>query len=325
MKAMVCTRYGPADVLQLQDVEKPQTKDHEILVRIHATSVTAADYRIRGLNVPFGFGVLMRLALGFHKPRNAVLGLNFSGVVEAIGRRVKRFEIGERVFGTTGMKFGAYAEYLAVSETSTVLPIPDNVTFSQAAAFPFGALTALYFLRDKAHIKQGQKVLVYGASGSVGTAAVQLAHYFGAEVTGVCSTANVALVKSIGAKYVIDYTKEDCLIPDDTFNIVFDTVGKAPFLDTYKKLRPDGKYLLAVASLPMQCALFFVSLFNSKKIFSGVSGESLDDLAFLTELLASGSMTPVIDTEYVFEDLPLAHAYAEKGHKKGSVVIRLQN
>ncbi len=318
---MICTAYGPPDVLRLTDVEKPVPKRNEILITIRATTVTAADYRIRGLNVPDGFGVLMRIALGFRKPRRNILGVNFSGVIESTGSGVKHFKVGERVVGVCGMKFGAYAEYICIAENDVLVKMPASMSFEEAAAFPFGALTALYFLRDKAGVKKGDRVLIYGASGSVGTAAVQLAKYFGADVSAVCSAGNAGLVRSLGAENVIDYTAEDFSKKGVQYDVIFDTVGKSSFSDSIAALTDRGCYLLAVAGIPLQLKSVLLSATGKKKIIAGVSGEKKEDLDFLVKLYEEGALIPVIDRQYAFEDLPAAHAYAEQGHKKGNVVI----
>lgn len=324
MKAMVCTRYGPPDVLRLAEVEKPIPKATEVLVRINATSVTAADYRIRGLNVPAGFGILMRLALGLWRPRKAVLGMNLAGVVESVGNNVSLFKEGDRVFGTSGMNLGAYAEYICLAENSVLAIKPDNMSDEQAAAFPFGTLSALSFLRDKGNIQKGQNVLIYGASGSVGSAAVQLARHFGAAVTAVCSAANMEMVQNLGAQRVVDYNKEDFTQLGEKYDIIFDTVGKTPFANSLQSLKQNGRYLLAVAGLPLQIRALWTSLIGRKKVIAGVANDTKEDLEFLKALFEAGKLKPVIDRCYPFEQIPEAHRYAETGHKKGNVVITLE-
>lgn len=323
MKAIVCTKYGPPDVLQLAEVEKPIPKDNEVLIRIYATSVTAADYRIRGLNVPAGFGILMRIALGFRKPRKEILGVNFAGDIESVGKNVNLFNVGDRVFGTSGVSFGAYAEYICLADDGVLVIKPDNMTFEEAAAFPFGTLSALFFLRDKGKIQKGHSVLIYGASGSVGTAAVQLARYFGAEVTAVCSAVNLEMVKCLGADRVIDYNMVDFTQESKRYDIIFDTVGKTSFSGSMPSLKKYGRYLLAVAGLPLQFLSLWISMTGNKKMIAGVASDNKEDLSFLVTLFEAGKMKPVIDRCYPFEKIPAAHKYAEKGHKKGNVVITL--
>ena len=323
MKVMICTKYGSADVLKLTEVNKPVPKDNEVLVRVHATSVTAADYRIRGLNVPTGFGILMRLVMGVTKPRQPILGANYAGTVEAVGSQVSLFKPGDSVFGTSGMRFGAYAEFICVPETSAILMLSEKMTYETGAVFPFGALTALEFLRDLGKIQKDQKILIYGASGAVGTAAVQLAKYYGADVTGVCSTANGDLVKSLGADSVIDYTQQDFTRNGVSYDIIFDTVGKTDFSRCLLSLKENGRYLLAVAGLPMFLRAFWVSLTTSKKVIPGMAGDNRGDLVFLKQLYDAGKIKSVIDRSYPFEQLPDAHRYAEAGHKKGNVVIKV--
>ena len=324
MKAMICTQYGPAEVLQLAEVEKPAPKAAEVLVRINATSVTSGDCRIRGLNVPTGFGILVRLTFGFRRPRKAVLGMNLAGVIESVGDSVNVFKVGDQVFGTSGMNLGAYAEYICLPENSVLAIKPKNMSDEQAAALPFGTLSALSFLRDKGKIESGQNVLIYGASGSVGSAAVQLARYFGATVTAVCSAANVEMVKELGAQRLIDYNKEDFTQLGEQYDIVFDTVGKTPFAKTLQTLKPNGRYLLAVAGLPLQIRALWTSLIGNKKVIAGVAGETKADLEFLKALFEAGKLKPVIDRCYAFEQIPEAHQYVDSGHKKGNVVIMME-
>ncbi|NDJ76422.1 MAG: NAD(P)-dependent alcohol dehydrogenase [Chloroflexi bacterium] len=321
MKAAVCTKYGPPDVVQIQDVAKPTPKDDQVLVKIHATTVTSGDSRIRGLNVPAGFGPITRLMFGFRKPRNPILGTELSGEIEAVGKDVTTFKVGDQVFGSSGFSSGAHAEYICLRAAGGLAPKPANLSFEEAAAVSFGGTTALYYLRDLGKIQRGHKVLVVGASGSVGTSTVQFAKHFGAEVTGVCSTANVELVKSLGADHVIDYTQEDFTQNGQTYDLIVDTVGVAPFSKCKDSLVPKGKLLLVVAGLPQFAQVMWTSLFSSKKVAAGVASEKPEDLLLIKELLEAGTLKPVIDRTFPLDQIAAAHRYVDTGRKKGNVVI----
>ncbi|MFC2001583.1 NAD(P)-dependent alcohol dehydrogenase [Chloroflexota bacterium] len=322
MKAIVYEKYGPPEVLQLKEIAKPFPKDNEVLIKIHATTVTKYDCWMRSSTAPTGFGFLMRIASGFKKPKQPVLGTELAGEIEAVGKDVALFKEGDKVFGDTGMSSGTNVEYICLPEDGAVATKPANMTYEEAAAVPYGALTALFFLR-KGNIQSGQKVLVYGASGGVGNYAVQLAKYFGTEVTGVCSTAKVEYVKSLGADKVIDYTKEDFSKSGRTYDIIFDTVGKSPVSGCRRSLKKNGFYLLTTFGLPKLVQILWLSMTSSKKVFMGTLKERSEDLIFLRELIEAGKIKSVIDRCYPLEQTAEAHRYVETWNKKGNVVITL--
>jgi NADPH:quinone reductase-like Zn-dependent oxidoreductase len=320
MKAIVYTKYGPPDVLHLKEIDKPIPKNHEIRVKVKATTVTVADIRSRGFIVPPAFWLPARMSLGFKQPKKEILGMELAGEVESVGKDVKRFKEGDQIFAATLADFGAYAEYKCLPEDGPVSFKPSNITYEEAAAIPIGARTALFFLK-KANIQRGQKVLVYGASGSVGSYAVQLAKYYGAEVTGVCSTTNLALVKSLGAEKVIDYTTEDFFSIGDRYDVIFEAVNKSSFTDCIKLLKKDGTYINVTEPLPNARMLWSQMTTRKKLLLSRNSPETAEALNFLKDLVESGKLKVVIDRTYTFEDIVEAHRYVEKGHKKGNVVI----
>ncbi|KPK87198.1 MAG: NADPH:quinone reductase [Bacteroides sp. SM23_62_1] len=312
IKAVECTKYGPPDVLKFTEINKPMPRINEVLIKIHATSVTASDCIVRGFKLPRRSprGILMGFVLGFKKPRNSILGMIISGTVESKGENVTRFNKGDAVYGWTlkdgfTVRFGTYAEYKCMPENSVIVLKPDNITFEQAAAIPYGALIALHYLK-RGNIQQRKNVLVYGASGAIGSAAVQLVKYFGMEVTGVCSTNNLAMVKSLGADSVIDYTKEQ---PEDLkkdFDLILDAVGRwkdSKFKQQCNKvLAPGGKYI---------------------SVDDGSPKASINDLELISEIVKEGKLKAIIDKSYPLEEMFEAHRYVDKGHKKGNVVINI--
>ena len=321
MKAVVYEKYGSPDVLELQEVAKPTPKDNEVLVKVSATTVTIADSRVRSFTVPLSYWLPARIALGFRKPKKAILGMELAGEIEAVGKDVTRLKQGDQVFASTiEHGFGAYAEYKCLPEDGLLAIRSANLTCEEATTIPIGGRTALYFLRE-ANIQREQKVLIYGASGSVGTFAVQLAKYFGADVTGVCSTANVELVKSLGADQVIDYTQEDFARNGETYDVIFDAVGKATYSDCMRALKNDGTYLQAVAAPGISLRMRWTSMTSRKKLVGGGPPPKSEDLVFLQELIEAGKLKPVIDRCYPLEHIVEAHRYVDTGRKKGNVVI----
>jgi NADPH:quinone reductase-like Zn-dependent oxidoreductase len=328
MKAIVYTEYGPPDVLQIKEVAKPIPKEDEVRIKVYATTVTTGDVNARGfVFVPPGLGLLARLMIGPRRPKKAILGIELAGEIDAVGQDVTLFAEGDRVFAIDGDGMGAYSEYKCMPEGGALATKPANMTYEQAASVPSGALTALYFLRDKGGIQGGQKVLVNGASGSVGTAAVQLAKAFGAEVTGVCSTTNLELVKSLGADKVIDYTKEDFTKSGETHDIILDTVSKSSFSRCKSSLKENGRYLAVAGGLQALIQMLWTSIVGSKKVIfgGGVASERKDNLLFIKELVEAGKMKAVIDRSYPLEQIVDAHRYVDKGHKKGNVVITVDH
>lgn len=323
MKAMVYTAYGPPEVLHLREIDKPTPKDREVLIRVHAATVTTGDVNVRGFTfVPPGFGPLVRLMFGLRQPRQSILGTELAGVVEAVGKDVTAFKQGDKVYGIDSQRFGAYAEYTCRPEAGALALQPAGLTHEEAAAIPFGAVTALYFLRDRARLQRGQKVLIHGASGGVGTYAIQLAKLYGAEVTGVCSTANVALVQSLGADKVIDYTREDFTRNRETYDIILDTVvGKTSFARCKGSLTPRGLYLAVAGGLKEMGLMLLTSLTSGPKVIIGSPPERKEELLLLNQLIEAGKIRPVIDRRYPLERMAEAHRYVDNGHKRGNVVI----
>ncbi|MEA5390932.1 NAD(P)-dependent alcohol dehydrogenase [Cyanobium gracile UHCC 0139] len=323
MKAVLAERYGPPEVLRIKELPTPTPKAEEILIRIHATTVTSADWRLRSQTVPTGFGLIMRLVFGLRKPRQPVLGSELAGVVAAVGPRVGRFQVGERVFAFSDMGMGCHAEYLCLPQDGMVVATPPGLTDETAAALCFGGTTALDFLR-RAKLRPGERVLVNGASGAVGTAVVQLARHMGAEVTGVCSTANLELVRSLGAAQAIDYTRDDFSRDGQTYDVIVDTVGTAPYARCRRSLKPGGRLLLVLAGLPDMLKGLWVSLTSGRTVIAGPASVKLEDLRELAALAQTGEYKPVIDRIYSFEQIVAAHRYVDTGRKKGNVIISVR-
>lgn len=317
MKAIAYTKYGTPEVLQLKEVAKPIPKDYEVLIKIKATAVNSGDVRLRKAD-PFA----VRFIFGLTKPKINILGVVFSGAVESVGAAVKGFKAGDQVFGHTDMRFGAYAEYICVAEDGSLALKPNNFTHAEAAVIPFGGVTALHFIK-KATIKPGQKVLIVGASGAVGSAAVQLAKSFGAHVTGVCSTSNVELVKSIGADEVIDYTKDNFMLNGEIYDVIFDSVNTISVSGCLKSLHKKGILILSAAGISETLQGLFISISSRRKVLFGMISHKAEDIIFLKALMEAGKLKPVIDKTYSLKQMAEAHAYVEKGHKKGNVAIEL--
>lgn len=321
MRAITIEKYGSPDVLTMKEVEKPVLQDNEVLIKVRAFTVTSGDARIRnGSRKSLPMWPISKLAIGLRKPRKSIMGMDYAGEVVSIGKNVTKFQAGEEVYGFCGK--GTYTEYISVPEHKVTLK-PSNISFEEAGAVPFGATSALDFLR-KGNVQSGQNILVYGASGSVGTYAIQLAKYFGATVIGVCSTANVELVKSLGADRVIDYTIEDFTDGTESYDMIFDTVGKTTFKQCKPLLKENGRYVLAVFDFPEIAQMLWTSKIGSKKVIGGIAREEVEDLQFLKDLIEKEKINAVIDRCYSFEQVKEAHSYVDKGHKKGNVVITME-
>lgn len=322
MRAYVCRRYGGPEVLELTDVPIPVPKRNEILINVHATSVTSGDCRVRALRVPKGFGLAGRLALGITGPRQPILGTELSGIVESVGKDVRRFRPGDAVFAFPGAKMGCHAQYRAVAEDSPVALKPANLSHQEAAALCFGGSTALHFL-GKADIKKGESILVVGASGAVGTMLVQLAAQIGAQVTGVTSTANLALVSSLGAHSVIDYTRESTTETTERYDVIADTIGATSYARSKHMLKRNGRLLAIAGGLPDFLAVVWVPMTSNNRVIAGPAQEPPGHVRQLAELAADEKIRPVIDRRYEFTQIAEAHAYVDTGRKRGSVVVSL--
>jgi NADPH:quinone reductase-like Zn-dependent oxidoreductase len=332
MKAIICTQYGPPDVLRLQELEKPAPKDHEVLIRNHAASVNYGDLAARNFkaisprefNMPFLFWLLAKISFGLEKPNITILGSEFAGEVEAAGKDVQKFKPGDQVFGYLGQSMGTYSQYFCMPENGVLAIKPLNMSYEEAAVVPYGAIMALNLLR-KANIQPGQKVLINGASGGIGSAAVQIARYFGAEVTGVCATPRLEFVKSLGAQKVIDYTKEDFTQNGETYDLIFDILGKSSFSRCRTSLKQNGRYLLASFKLKQLLQMLWTSSSGSQKVICAIAPGSLEDLNSVKELIEAGKIKAVIDQRFPMEQAAEAHRYVETGFKKGNVVITMES
>jgi 2-desacetyl-2-hydroxyethyl bacteriochlorophyllide A dehydrogenase len=329
MKAIVWTKYGQPDGFQLQEIEKPVPKDDEILIKIHATTVTAGDCEMRRLELPLMLSFPVRVYAGIIKPKRiSILGQELAGEVVEVGRQVKSFKKGDQVYGTTGFGFGANAEYICLpgepnEMQGTLATKPTNLTYEEAAAVPTAGFEALHYLR-RANIQPGKKVLIIGAGGSIGSFSIQLARHFGAEVTGVDSTEKLEMMRSIGAKHVIDYTKEDYTSKGETYDLIIDVVGRSSVSRRLKLLKPDGYYFLAYAGLSHLFLGMWISMTSNKKVKVESASQRKEDLIFLKELIEAGKIKPVIDRCFPLEQTAEAHRYVESGHKKGNVVITVE-
>ena len=325
MKSIIWTAYGPPDVLKLKEIPKPVPKDNEVLIKVHTATVTAGDCEQRSLKLPIFLRLPMRLYVGFKRPtRITILGMDLAGEIEATGKDVKRFKEGDQVFATTGFaNMGAYAEYICLSENHEDVALaikPTNMTYEEAAGVPTGGLEALHFIR-RGNIKSGEKVLINGAGGTIGTFAVQLAKYFGAEVTAVDSTGKLDMLHSIGADHVIDYIKEDFIKSGETYDVIFDVVGKSSFSRSIRSLKRNGRYLLANPRLWQMVWGLWTSMTSSKKVILGAANQTTENLVYLKELIEAGKLISVIDRTYSLEQIVEAHRFVETGHKKGNVVV----
>lgn len=320
MKAVLYRNYGPPEVLFIQEIPLPIPKRNEVLIRVRATTVTSADWRARSFTMPAGFELLGRLILGVKRPRQAILGTELSGDVVAIGSSVTRYRIGDRVFAFSGSKMGCYVEYKCFPENGPIAKIPLNISYEQAAGISFGGATMLDFF-SKGALAKGERVLINGASGGVGTAAVQLAKHFGAHVTAVCSTSNLAMAKEIGADCLIDYTQQDFTQLGDYYDVIVDTVGTAPYAKCLPVLSSGGRLLLIISSISDMFRMLWINAFYDTQIIAAPATEDPRYIQRLSELTQSGAFTPVIDRCYPFDQIAEAHRYVDGGHKKGNVVV----
>jgi len=320
VKAIVCTKYGPPEVLQLKEVEKPIPRDNEVLIQVHAATVTKGDCELRSLKLPTLWKLFIRIGFGFRAPRRKILGQELSGEIESVGGTVTRFKRGDQVFANTGLHLGAYAEYDCLPETGLIATKPANMIYEEAAAVPVGGLHSLHFLR-KANIQSGQKVLILGAAGTIGTIAVQLAKYYGAEGTGVDSTEKLGVLRYIDADHIIDSTKEDFTRNREKYDVIFDTVGRSPYSRSVRSLTENGFYFLGNPGVSQQLRAPWTSRTSGKKVMGGTLAYKAEDLVFLKELIEAGKIRSVIDRRYPLEQTAEAHRYVDTGQKTGNVVI----
>ncbi|NER15040.1 zinc-binding dehydrogenase [Leptobacterium flavescens] len=321
MKAIVFDQYGPPEVLQLKEVKKPVPKEHQVLIRVHATTVTAGDCEIRAFKFPLLYWLPLRLMFGFFKPRIKVLGQELAGVIEAVGNKVNGFKTGDPVFAATTVRMGAYAEYICLPGNATIALKPEEVSFDKAAIIPTGGLNALHYLR-KADPKKGEKILIIGGGGNFGSFAIQLAKYFGLEVTAVDSAEKLEMMRSIGADHVIDYSREDCTEKQETYDIIFDLVGKSSFSACIRALKVKGRYIMATPVLSKVIKGMFL---KDKKVISQLAKYKVEDLDYLAQLMEEGKIKAVIDRSYPLEQTAEAHRYVESGYKKGNIAIDLKH
>lgn len=326
MKAIIHTAYGPPDELQLQEVERPVAGPEEVLIKIHATTVTTSDCNLRNLTFsPRLFVLPVRIQFGLFRPKVKILGIDFAGEVESVGRDVTEFSTGDQVFGRPDPAFGAHAEYIRVPEQGVLAMKPANLSWEEAAAIPLAGTTALYFIRDVGNLQAGQEILIHGASGAIGTYAVQLAKHYGAEVTGVCSSRNVELVESLGADRVVDYTKEDFAKAGRTYDVIFDVVGKLPYARARSSLKEGGFYMTTLPTAATLLQMTRNSLMGGKRIKTGDAVGNRESLSFLKDLAEAGKLRSVIDRRYPLEQMAEAYRYVEQGHKVGNVVVTVSH
>ncbi len=323
MKAVICKKFGSADFLVIEELQQPVPTDYEVLIKVRCTTVTMADWRVLTRTMPLGFKTLSGFVFGFSAPRNPILGTELSGTVLAIGKNVSKFKVGDSVIGVLGAGFGCHTEFRCMHENANIFLKPEKLSFAEAAALPFGSITAYDYLKNKAKIQSGEHILIHGASGAVGSAAIQIAKYFGAIVTAICSARNFDFVKALGADFVIDYTKENFLDQPKTYDIILDAVGTLSFAQSQKKMTDKGRLLLVSGSLPEMLAILYAPLFSSKRVIAGPASESQANISAVLDLAAQGKIRSPIDQEFDFSQIRDAYRYVETGRKRGNVVIKV--